>query len=321
MTNETPGQPHAGPRTPGGTGWHLVRPLSPGVWLISEPHHVHSFLILGRDRAVLADTGLGIGDIAAAVASITSAPVTVVNTHHHFDHVGGNHQFTDTAIHHAGAAPLSAPVPAGWLHSYARYAAQMAHAWQPYAATDASYFRLIDEDHLPRPLPAGFSWGRWHIGPPPPTQLLTDGDVLDLGGRSLRVLHTPGHTSDSICLLDEKEGLLFAGDTLVTGPHYAHMPDSDLHQYCDSLDRLAEHVAPALRAVLVCHMLRHTASPDLITRARSALHATVAGTADPVDSVDIFGDRVLEYWDHGLSVVTPAASARPCPPQPHREPE
>ncbi|MEM3031214.1 MAG: MBL fold metallo-hydrolase [Candidatus Micrarchaeia archaeon] len=47
--------------------------------------------------------------------------------------------------------------------------------------------------------------------------LLGDGDVVRAGSVSLRVLHTPGHTPGSICLFEEKQGLLFSGDTLFKG--------------------------------------------------------------------------------------------------------
>ena len=50
--------------------------------------------------------------------------------------------------------------------------------------------------------------------PPPPDGQLADGDVLDLDGVRLRVIHTPGHTPGSVSFYQEDAGFLFSGDTL-----------------------------------------------------------------------------------------------------------
>ena len=52
-----------------------------------------SYLILGTEKAILFDTGIGIGDMKTVVSQLTTLPIIVVNSHTHYDHVGGNHQF------------------------------------------------------------------------------------------------------------------------------------------------------------------------------------------------------------------------------------
>lgn len=47
---------------------------------------------------------------------------------------------------------------------------------------------------------------------------LHDGEVIDIGGRALKVLFMPGHTKGSLCLLDEENKVLFGGDTISYGP-------------------------------------------------------------------------------------------------------
>ena len=52
------------------------------------------------------------------------------------------------------------------------------------------------------------------------TGLLRDGDAVKMGDEVFEVIHTPGHSSDSVCLYNQTEGVLFAGDTplLITSP-------------------------------------------------------------------------------------------------------
>src|SRR5579862_8585061 len=64
--------------------WFEVYRIRPGVIAIYEPHQseeVICYLILGTKRAVLFDTGMGISNIRAVVESLTTLPVTVVNSH------------------------------------------------------------------------------------------------------------------------------------------------------------------------------------------------------------------------------------------------
>ena len=220
--------------------WHEARQVSRGVWSIAEPSHVNMWLVVGSDRAVLLDTGLGIARVRPVVEQLTALPVSVVNTHYHFDHVGGNHEFEDTAIHHAGAALLVEPVPREVLDQYLRYTEELIAAAPRLQDVDHRYFHLLDADSRPRLLPAGFDPATWSIAPQPPTRTLSDGDVIDLGGRTLRVLHTPGHSGDSICLVDDLSGILFGGDTINTGPIYAQFHDSDVATFAASTARLVE---------------------------------------------------------------------------------
>lgn len=76
--------------------WFSVYKLETDLYAIYEPKNfqeVISYLMIGSDRALLLDTGMGIGDIKKVVDSLYSGELIVVNTHSHFDHIGGNHQF------------------------------------------------------------------------------------------------------------------------------------------------------------------------------------------------------------------------------------
>src|SRR5271165_6939311 len=85
-------------RVPTADAWFEVYKIRPGVFAIYEPHQLEeviSYLVLGGDKALLFDTGMGISNIQAVVAGLTRLPVSVVNSHTHNDHVGDNWRFSD----------------------------------------------------------------------------------------------------------------------------------------------------------------------------------------------------------------------------------
>lgn len=82
-----------------------VKQLEKGLWAIQDGD-VRMFLLDGGSTAFLLDTGYGTGDLRSVVSGLTGAPVTVVHTHAHEDHDGGNGQFHDFVMHEADAAGI-----------------------------------------------------------------------------------------------------------------------------------------------------------------------------------------------------------------------
>ena len=83
-------------RVPVSDAWFEVYKPAPGVFAIYEPHQAEEtigYLIIGKDRALLFDTGMGISDIKKLTAELTKLPIIVLNSDTHDDHVGGNWQF------------------------------------------------------------------------------------------------------------------------------------------------------------------------------------------------------------------------------------
>jgi glyoxylase-like metal-dependent hydrolase (beta-lactamase superfamily II) len=272
--------------------WFATREHQPGVWLVAAPPHVNCFLVTGRERAVLIDTGLGIGDIRRAVAALTDLDVAVVNTHYHWDHVGGNDGFANIAIHELGAERLRRGPDPGTLERYAPYARRMLERFGEFRATDEEFFAFLADETTPRPLPADFDFATWTIPPTIPTRLLRDGDELDLGGRTLRVLHTPGHTPDSICLFDERNGLLFGGDTYNTGPIYAQLHDSDVGAFARSTARIAE-LSDDVAFVYVAHFSRYAEVGSFLGEVATGFSQIVAGEASLEERRDDEGSHVV----------------------------
>ena len=288
--------------------WFRTRELSPGVWLVAEPSHVNTWLVSGDERAVLLDTGLGVSPIRPVAEALTPQPVSVVNTHYHFDHTGGNHEFDEIAIHELGAPLLSQGVPREILAAYMRYTRRMLGAVSEYRRLDREFFHLLSADSDPAPLPADFDPSSWTIRLSEATATIVDGDEIDLGGRSLTAIHTPGHTPDCMCLLDERNGILFGGDTINTGPIYAQFPDSDTSAFAASTRRLAE-LATEIRFVVVHHFGRVVAEPSLLCEIADGFARIEEGQVELVPSLDCIESPVREARFGRFSVLLPDPTA------------
>ena len=94
--------------------WFTTEAIDSETTAISEYRHweqVHSYLLRGQRRALLIDSGLGVGDIGAVVRQLTALPVTVATTHVHWDHIGGHRHFCDFTVHRAEVDWLAKKFP------------------------------------------------------------------------------------------------------------------------------------------------------------------------------------------------------------------
>jgi glyoxylase-like metal-dependent hydrolase (beta-lactamase superfamily II) len=286
--------------------WFHVREVAPRTWLIAEPGHVNSWLLAGDDRAVLVDTGLGVCPIRPVAEALVDVPVSVVNTHAHIDHVNGNHEFDEIGIHELGAAGLEAGPPAELLVEYMDYAQRMIAASAEYRTLDRRYFQLVNDESEPRPFPDGHDPATFAFHPSRATALLHDGDHIGLGGRTLKVIHTPGHSVDGICLLDDREGVLVAGDTVNSGPHYVHFPGTSLEDFAASTARLAELRAD-VSLVLMSHWGRTVAEPAFLAEVADGAARTLAGDVTFEDDHDLHDNPVRAARFPRFSIFLPAA--------------
>ena len=203
--------------------WFDVYRLTEGTFAIYEPNQFEeaiSYLVLGVERGVLVDTGTGIGDIRAVVEELTDLPVSVVLTHEHYDHVAGAWRFEQIMLYDNDVA--LARVRGG--------------------RDNASLQQYLVEDYLWKPLPEDFDPETWTIPPFDPTHMVHDGDIIDLGDRTLEVIYTPGHCPGQMCLLDSGNRLLLTGDHFYPGPLYAYPDDVDIDDYMASNSKLVERL-------------------------------------------------------------------------------
>jgi glyoxylase-like metal-dependent hydrolase (beta-lactamase superfamily II) len=210
--------------------WFEVYKIRPGVFAMYEPRQseeVISYLIVGRTRSLLFDTGMGISDIKKAAAGLTPLPVSVLNSHTHNDHVGDNWRFSDI------------------------YAMDTAFTRENAKGSGADAQAEITPDQLCGELPHGFDAKAYATKPFQVTHWIHGGARIDLGERVLQVVATPGHTPDAIALWDEKNGLLFTGDTYYAGPIFLYRPETDLDAYVASVKKLA--ALPNVQLLLPAH--------------------------------------------------------------------
>ncbi|HTR94285.1 MAG TPA: MBL fold metallo-hydrolase [Trebonia sp.] len=285
--------------------WFATQEVEPGTWLVGEPGHVNCFLVEGRERAVLVDTGLGLADIGAAVKELTGKPILVVNTHSHSDHRGGNRHFADVAAHPLATGALAAPVDQDYLAGYLAVARDQLAAYRRAREADDRFFHHFTATTRLRPLPEDAD--QWTVPGGPVARPLVHGERIDLGGRELTVLHTPGHSPDSLCLLDERAGLLFAGDTLITGDFWAHTPDTEIEVFAATLRKLADELAGGLSAIYPAHTLRYRARPGLLTAAADAFAAIIAGTSAGTPGSDLLLRPATRHEFDEFSVLRPPA--------------
>ena len=92
--------------------------------------------------------------------------------------------------------------------------------------------------------------GGWNVEPSHATDPLREGEQVRVGDLTFDVLHTPGHTEGSVCLYEERHGLLLSGDTLFAGAWgRTDLPGGDEAELARSLSRLATTIPPHARVL------------------------------------------------------------------------
>ncbi len=245
-------------RVPSSDAWFEVYKVAPAVFAIYEPHQSEetiSYLIVGKKKAMLFDTGMGIGDLRRVTAELTRLPILVLNSHTHDDHVGDNWQFKTIY---------------GMNTDFTR---QNARGSRADAQAEVAPGEICGQ------LPKGFDPKTYTTRPWKIALYLKDGDHIELGGRSLEVLATPGHTPDAISVLDRANGLLFTGDTYYPATIWLYRPETNFDDYASSIRRLAA-LTPQIKMVLGAHNIP-VAAPSVLPRLVLAFTAVHTGKIAP----------------------------------------
>ncbi len=257
------------PEVDTGQPWFKVYKVGEGVFAIAEPYNfqeVISYLIVGTNRNILFDTGMGMAKISDVVKQLSPLPIVVINSHTHYDHIGGNTEFdtvfaVDTAYtHHFSTA--------GWPHS------SIQEEVTPQAFCAKQLPGLDTAQYAVRPYKEKIR------------RYLHDGDTLQLGNRILEVMLVPGHTPDCVALLDREHGYLWTGDMFYEALIWLFMEGTDLDAYAKSIGRFAA-LSPELRQVFPAHN-KPVAPPEHLLDLVVAFDSIRSGRKTP-EPVNDFG--------------------------------
>ncbi|MDT8284593.1 MAG: MBL fold metallo-hydrolase [Thermovirgaceae bacterium] len=269
-----------------GQDWYSVYRLDEGTLIISEDGQFEenvNYLVTGSDRAALIDTGDDLGDIRELVEELTSLPVFVVNTHSHIDHIGGNYLFEEVWAYDHSTSRESAAI--GVPHELA--------------------LETIRPGSLCKPVPQPFCEETYHIPPYRVTHWITNGETIDLGGRTLKAIHTPGHAPDHLMFLEKETGYLWTGDNFYEGCVYTHLPLGDLDVF---IDTYRERILPLLGEVRLL-LPSHNEScyrPELLREMLELAESARRGEG----SYETGGNGIRKYEGSCFSLMVQAGKAK-----------
>ncbi len=198
--------------------WFEVYQLNENTYAIYEPYQWQeaiSYLLIGTEKAMLVDTLQGIGDIKSVVDQLTKLPVIVVNTHSHFDHVSGNYQFETV---YGLDKPFTLNNAKG--HDHSVNAGNM---------TPDTFWKNV---------PKTFNADTYENKPYQISKYLQDGEIIDIGDRPIEVVFAPGHSPDSLILVDKNNRFMMTGDTFYPAPIYVYSDTSSFRDYANSIQTM-----------------------------------------------------------------------------------
>jgi len=235
-----------------------------------EFEDVNAYLIVGTRKALLFDSGLGLGRFKQIVDELTDKPVLLVNSHYHYDHVAANFEF---------------PFIMAADDQYTRIGQRGIGNAKLIEFFKVAYLGLGDE-----------VGSQYHIEPYHVDVYLRDKTRINIGGVELEVITSPGHTPDSIVLLDEERGLMFTGDVFYQSGLLAHLPESNIDSYYETSQKLAA-LQHKVRRILPNHSVP-MADGNAITRMAEAFTAIKKGkVGSPI------GGGVLCHSFGGFQVI------------------
>ena len=243
--------------------WYSVNNFAPGSYQITEGGRFNMLLLVGDEKAVAIDGGIGIANLKKLYESITDKPIDFVLTHTHWDHVGAASQWDSVGVHPAGKDLLA--------NDLSKLEQGFLNMWKNNGNTFPDWF---DEDAYGIK-PATFGW------------TLSEGDTFDLGNRKFHVYETPGHSPCSISLYDEREKILVSGDLIRCEEYlFLQVPTAVLSDYAPSLRKLEKVAAEnEVRWITSGHTDPYP-DPSIIGEMAQNMEDLEAGKCDPPAKVD-----------------------------------
>jgi glyoxylase-like metal-dependent hydrolase (beta-lactamase superfamily II) len=202
--------------------WFSIDAYPHNILLIREshidPYAVGDiWIVRGSERDLVIDSGCGMVSPVPLIETIASKPLIAIALNASYDHAGGWHGFSDRACH-----PLSAPKLAN------------------INLEDAEVSKYLTDEMLWALPEQGYQMRDYSLTAAEPTQLVNDGDVIDLGNRQLEAMHVPGRSAGGLAVWEAATGSLFTSDMLYDGDHGLAWPPASPEEYCSSLKRFRQ---------------------------------------------------------------------------------
>lgn len=194
--------------------WFSIEKIDKNTFAISEYKHyekVHSYLLIGDKKALLIDTGLGIENIKKEVDKLTDKEVIVASTHVHWDHIGGHKYFNNILVHELEKNwLLDFPLPINIVRR---------NVYDKNLKLDVSNYQVYNKGA---------------------NKIIKSNEIIDLGNRKIKAIHTPGHSPGHLCFYDLENKYLFSGDLIYKGKIDLFYETTNPIDYMESIKKISK---------------------------------------------------------------------------------
>jgi glyoxylase-like metal-dependent hydrolase (beta-lactamase superfamily II) len=258
--------------------------ILPGITRIWGIADELMYLLEGTEKAVLIDSGCGIGNIKEYVQTLTQKQVAVILTHGHIDHSAGAYLFNEVYMNPVDDALYE-------LHTSQTFVDEIMELF-----LGKDRYKAVKDDILPA--------GKAAYKP------LKDDMTFSLGGLTLEILDTKGHTKGSMVILIQELGILILGDACNGNTLVYDNFSTTIEEYLESLKKLQDKVAGRYTKVYFSH-IKGEDEPGYIESAIQVCEDIINGKADEI-TTSFMGDNALlakardENFirlDHGLANI------------------
>jgi len=275
------------------TDWYEIAEIAPDSYQLTEARDAlqcNSFVVDGGDEALVIDTGLGIGDLRATVATVTDAAPRLFLTHSHWDHIGAAHQFDDVVVDPRERTADDRVTIDTLSDEFVDRPAQFVENWRA----------------LGRSFPDGFDPDAYALPPAEGVGTVEAGDVLTVGDHELELLFLPGHSPGQLAALDRETGVLYGADAIGIGRSlYAHFQDSNVERYVDTFETLVDrHEAGAFDTMATGHNDPIRGDDLAILEAMRVALGDILDDAAAYEIVETDWGPARQYEFDGFTVLT-----------------